>query len=498
MQDQEFITDNSSENLENQESDFAAPETENFQNFSPDADLPEEETIVITHHAENPETGQAVSFVENAPADEDELFSHYEIKSWDYSPRLYKIFASSALMTILFVVGVAQTDVLRTKACDSPLVGGFCQVLDTLYVGGKVLGGDTEFGERAYEPTDIQDAEIVWVDQTGIEPPLDYPAGYFQIANPEMFQPTDPLANPDNLGFPTIVNPAPPVTDPAMPNPTTITPMPNNQGVLNRPQKLPRQNKNAVPNNLPDGITIPSTEDTDKKPNPTDTAKNDPKKDESKQPDIKSENIADFRPNKEPLKDFAKQMVELRKDKNSGFDLSRNFSVELSAVLTEEGKFDRNKTRYVKSEGEEKMVNIVKAAIEKIGDSQVFYYLKSLGVDKITFVLEQNDNEIRAVIKSNLPSEQRAKTISSGFNGLMVLANTNIKETDKELQAILKASNFKAEGKDFIINFNLDKNTAQAMIKEQLDKAEKDQSEEKQQKPNSTAQTVNPKEKTGK
>jgi hypothetical protein len=48
------------------------------------------------------------------------------------------------------------------------------------------------------------------------------------------------------------------------------------------------------------------------------------------------------------------------------------------------------------------------------------------------------------------------------------------------------------------VTFNLDKNTAQAMIKEQLDKAEKAEAEEKLKKPNGNAQTVNPKENTSK
>ena len=413
-------------------------------NFNANEELPEQETVVFSQPAQDFANTQSVSpTLQTVSTDDEQLFGKYEIKNWDYTPRIYKIFAASAIFNLLFLFAVAQTDVLRTKACDSPLVGGFCQVLDTLYVGGKVLSGDNEFAEKPYEPNDIQNAEIVWVDKTGIEPPLNYPAGYFQISNPEMFVPqSDPMnpANSSDPNFPTIVNTAP-MPNPTSPNPTIpqINTRRNNGGFL-RPQKLPKVKGNEIPNGLPEGITLPGTEaDVNGKNNKSDIAKKDPKKDDketSKQPDIKSESIADFRPNKLPLKDLAKDVLQKRRDEKSNFDLSKNFSIEMNAVLTEDGKFDPKKTAYnpTRLTGDEKMINIAKSAMEKIGDSQVFYYLKSLGVDKINFVLEQNDQGIRAVIKANMPNKERAKSISSGFNGLMLLADTNVKEEDKDLK----------------------------------------------------------------
>ena len=507
MQDQEFTSDQDSENTENQASEFTSPETENLPNFTVEnADLPEQETVVFSQPVENPSTEQfevPVQTVSSADTVEDEeLFGRYEIKSWDFSPRLYKIFAFSAIFNILFIVAVAQTNILRAKACDSPLVGGFCQVLDTLYVGGKILSSDSEFAEKGYEPTEIENAEIVWLDKTGIEPPLDYPAGYFQIANPEMFQTVDPLMNPDTSGFPTVVNPSP-----MSPNPTTNNPVistPNTSGVFNKKQRLPKTNNNAIPKNLPDGIVIP--EDTNSTTDNADTAKNNPKKNPkddknvSKQPDIKSEIIKDFRPNKTPLKDLAKDVLKMRRDEKNNFDLSKNFTIVMNAVLTEEGKFDPKKTTYdtEKSTGDERMRNIAKRAMEKIGDSQIFYYLKGIGVDKINFVLEQNDNELRAVVTTVLPSKMRANTVSTLFSSYKDFAVQNIKADDKDLHVLLKGIEGNPVEKNFVITFNLDKPTVQAMIKEQLDKAEKSEAEEKIQKPNGNAQTVNTKEKTGK
>jgi hypothetical protein len=123
----------------------------------------------------------------------------------------------------------------------------------------------------------------------------------------------------------------------------------------------------------------------------------------------------------------------------------------------------------------------------------LFYYLKSLGVEKVSFTLEQTDTEIVAEVRSSQPTEERAKTISSGFNGLMLLANTTVKE--EELKTLLKAAKFSPEKKDFVLKFNLDKPTAHGMINRKLDEA---QQKANNQQPSSTAETPNANQKTGK
>ena len=46
---------------------------------------------------------------------EQELFQSYEVKNWDFSPRIYKILAASAIFNVLALLVVAQTNVLTTK-----------------------------------------------------------------------------------------------------------------------------------------------------------------------------------------------------------------------------------------------------------------------------------------------------------------------------------------------------------------------------------------------
>ena len=138
------------------------------------------------------------------PLEEGDLFHNYELKNWELSPRLYKILGISAFANILAILIVAQTSLLTMKGCDSPLVGSVCQVLDTVYVGSMLFGTDREYVDAAYDKTDLGDGDITFVDVSGAAPPLSYPEGYFQVANPDEYammrqQASDPMFN---SGFP--------------------------------------------------------------------------------------------------------------------------------------------------------------------------------------------------------------------------------------------------------------------------------------------------------
>ncbi|MBC7898901.1 MAG: hypothetical protein H7070_02510, partial [Saprospiraceae bacterium] len=118
---------------------------------------------------------------------EGDLFANYEIRNWNYSRRIYQILAISAVINIFGIAFLAQTEVLTARGCDSPFVGRVCQVLDTVYVGSLLLGTDREYVDAVYDKVDLGDAEITYIDVSGETPPLSYPEGYFQIANPEQF-----------------------------------------------------------------------------------------------------------------------------------------------------------------------------------------------------------------------------------------------------------------------------------------------------------------------
>ena len=172
------------------------------------------------------------------------LFANYEMRGWKPSPRLYKIFALSFIFNVLAVFVIGQASLLTTKGCDSPLIGSVCQVLDTVYVGSKLYGADSGYIDADYQKTEIAEADITYLDLTGQEPPLTYPANYWEIANPERFQAQ--VEGSDTSGFPQIGQIPPGIGEPT---PST------NGGLENRPQDLPKPNSNVVDENkLPSGF----------------------------------------------------------------------------------------------------------------------------------------------------------------------------------------------------------------------------------------------------
>src|SRR5688500_8793787 len=124
----------------------------------------------------------------NAPpaekSQQGDLFHNYEMRNWDFGPRIYKILAIAVVFNLGALFIVAQTDILTRRGCDSPWVGSVCQVLDMAYVSTVVYGTPTDYVDEDYEQTELDDAEVVFVDVSGEEPQLEYPSDYWCIANP--------------------------------------------------------------------------------------------------------------------------------------------------------------------------------------------------------------------------------------------------------------------------------------------------------------------------
>ena len=438
---------------------------------------------------------------------EKELFESYEIKNWNLTPRIYKIIGAAAVFHLLTIAFIAQTNLLTKKGCDSPFVNQICKVLDTVYVSSILMGTDTDFVSKEYENTELADADITFIDATGETPPLKYPEGYFEIANPEEF------AMMQNMDFP-MDN-----SIPGFPSNPTIQNTPN---LMDVPQVVPTPNDNAIKGQIPDSPfsfgnnpvpappvnrVKPSKIPKIKKGSSTelpdlggDTVAENANKEVEKnankeavkkiQPPVDSEAVTDFKPNKKPLEDFADEILAKRADKEKKLDLTKAFKVKMTGVLTEEGKLDPKKSGYVKlkdeEQGDQEMVDIAKDAIEAINNSGLFYYLKTLGVDKVDFTLIQDDKQIYAVISSSQKDENKAKTISSGFNNLLSIAKLTVKEA--ELKTLLDSAKVEPEGKNFILNFKIEKPIAQKMIEQKLKEAE---AKAKEKQPNSAAQNNN-------
>jgi len=450
-------------------------------------------------------------------APEADLFRNYEIKNWELSPRFYKIIAASAIFNVMALFVFAQSNLLTRKGCDSPMVSKVCQVLDTVYIGSVLLGNDKEFASKDYEKTELEDAEITYIDVSGQTPPLNYPEGYFALANPEEYamRQQQQLMSGDLNGFtmpmtgsistnPTLQNndlmnvtpTFPPPNDnpiaggiPTSPYSSGVNPtippmkMPKYQGRKFPRPKTPRPPKmnNASPNALPDlGNETAKKEKEDAEKLAQKEAEEEKK--DAKQPDISSLPVADDIINKKPLQDFGDDVLDKVTAKK--VDLSKPFVIEMQGAITKDGKFDQKKSKYVKADGDQEMVNVAKSAIEAIGDSGLLTYLQTLGVENINFTLVQDDKQIYAIITSDQKSESKAKSISSGLNTAISIGKATVKEQDT--LALLNAAKVENKGKSFVLNFNLDKPIAQELINRQLIKAQAKRQEKQQ--PNGTAE----------
>lgn len=421
--------------------------------------------------------------------EEHELFEHYEIKNWDVTPRLYKFLGASVAINFLVFAAFAQFNLLNAKGCDTAFGGLVCQALDSAYVVSTFIGNQKEADSFEYKKTELEDLEVVTlIDKSDV---LEYPEGYFALANPEQMPGNEigvlPGGSDSNISSsPTLGN--------DLSAKVQVTPTPNpNIGNDDLPSELfkfdnessskpktPSRTPSRKPAKMPNESPKIGGDTVAKKPTPKPTPSATPTPSES---DLaKSKDDFNNKFNKKPLQDFADGvMAKLDSPKpEDKVDLKQSFTVVLDGYLTENGAFDAKKTGYAKYEGNEQMVNVAKNALEAVGDSTIFSYLRALGVEKVNITLVQDDQKITAKIVSSQPNAENAKTVSSGFRGVILLAQINTKD-DVEVQTLLKGLKFNAEGKNFVINFEIPKTEAHQLIDKKLQEAR-----QKKQQPNPT------------
>lgn len=435
--------------------------------------------------------------------EEKELFEDYEIKNWEFTPRLFKVFGAGTLVAFLTVFAFGQFNLMQSKACDNAIVGTFCQVLDAAYIATTFAQQDGEWASRDYDKETIQDADVTFVDVSAVEPPLQYPEGYFALANPEQYAQNQPMENPtgDIMGQPFPTSPNFPTTTFPSANPSS------GADLLNKPAELPKQNDNAIKGDVPDDLfsigedkppvmkpkyNPPSGAPTRRRPSKATKLPNSspklPTDDELAGNNSNSNSTTSAKPeasatpvdplsavsqfnekfNKKPLQDFADDVI-IKTDGTNKIDLTKPFMVEMQGVLDKDGKLDMKKSRFVDFDGDENMIMVAKSAIEAVNNSGLLSYLRDQGVEKVSFVLVQNDKELTAVIKGNLPTEEKARTVSSGISTLLSVAK--LTNRDEDLKTLMNAAKFTTEKKDFVMNFVLPKTDAHKLIDKKLQEA---------------------------
>jgi hypothetical protein len=425
--------------------------------------------------------------------EEKELFENYEHKVWEFNPFIYKIIGASVLLHLVGFVTFSQFNLLETKACDSPYVGKFCQVLDAVYVANLVLGKDTDFVDEEYQRTELQDAEITYIDVSKMEPPFNYPDGYFAMANPEPV--VDPLMPGSETFTPPTTNPlgTTPSQDNSLINKQPELPKPNNKvkdqdtpdspfelgGPSGTPavkaknrQKAPKVN-NSSPGVLPDlGNEVADGKKPGKKePKPTPT----PNEDQT----AKNAPATAYEINKRPIEDL-RDLVKAKLDANQ-VDLTAPFSITVDGVLGKNGKFDPNQTKVFPPTGDPQMGEVARRAIEAFNDSGYLQYLSELSDKRLVVKLQQDKSNIIVEVRSEVENETKARRIASGLNA-SVVAGLVFKKGKDEAK-LLEQAKITSQGKVFMINFLIPQAVAQEMILRKLNEP----SEKKTSQPNSSA-----------
>lgn len=420
----------------------------------------------------------------------DGLFSHYEIRSWEWGPYLYKILGASLLINIVGFLVIAQADFTK-RGCDSPFVGRVCQVLDTVYVGSVLFGTEREYADAAYEKSELEDADITFIDVSSETPPLTYPDGYFQIANPVQYA---MMKEQGSDGFP-------PISSFPTYNPSTSAA----NDIRNRTPVLPKANPNPLEGDEPDSPFKFETDDdtaknsggkktnrplggkvngknngTEKTGTDDQTANND-KTDPAKNADAATEGVAVMDKNgvyinKRPITVLGNETLA-KMDKKE-VDLDTPFRIVIAGKL---GLAKDKKTVKILDpkvvpdptgrKNDPAIEKLAQDAVLATSDAGWFGYLYQQNVRNVVISVEQTDAEIVINVQSDQPTENDAQRAASGLNGLLALSMLSSKPDEKEFLSRAKLS---SQGKTFQINFNLPKPLAQELIRRKLEELRND------------------------
>ncbi len=406
---------------------------------------------------------------------EGDIFANYEVGRWVLSPRIYKIFAASAIGVFATFALMAQTNILTARGCDGFFVSRVCQVLDTVYVATVLAGTEREYAEFEYEKTELEDADITFIDVGGSNAPLTYPPGYFQIANPVQFAMQQQMANDPTAGMPPAIG---------SPMPAFNPPPSNTGGVLNKKQKLPRSNPNALDGDVVGGFDT-GDDETPAGDNPTrkGQGKNRPGGDQTAQAKptpTPASTPAGEAPkadaygvviNKLPIKRFGASVLKGIDDKS--IDITRNFKATVRGTLT------RNKDQVVVLTNVKPVISpndppsdpaMEKLAMEAViaaADAGWLGYLEKVNVKSkdITISIEQNDNEFIVNLLAVEASESAADNAAGALSNLLLVAGAVAGGDEKEFLSLASPT---SKGKTFVLKIQGPKQKLQDLIQRKL------------------------------
>jgi Citrate lyase, alpha subunit len=167
----------------------------------------------------------------------------------------------------------------------------------------------------------------------------------------------------------------------------------------------------------------------------------------------------DIKVNEAPLRDFAKD-VQAKIDKKE-IDVTKPFAVEMSAVIKDDGKLDKNASKFTSESGDPKMVEVAKQAIWAMGDSGYFGYLQQAGISQATLSVTQTAQTFTGSVHSS-KNRFEAAIVTSGINAALKIGLSQDMQPNEKL--ILQNTRASHDGGNIDITCTLPAADFQRMI----------------------------------
>ncbi|MFL6373567.1 MAG: hypothetical protein ACJ73D_02760 [Pyrinomonadaceae bacterium] len=167
----------------------------------------------------------------------------------------------------------------------------------------------------------------------------------------------------------------------------------------------------------------------------------------------------DLKINEQPLRDFSKQVKD--QIDNKQVDVTKPFSLEMAAVIRDDGRLDKNASKFTSESGDPKMVQVAKDAIMAMGESGYFGYLQQAGISQATLTVSQTQQ----IFTGNVHSSQnrfQAALMTSGINTMLSIGRSQKMDANEKL--IIDNTRASHDGGNIDINCTLPAADFQRMI----------------------------------
>lgn len=393
---------------------------------------------------------------------EKELFANYEFDNSNWNKIILGLVGGSTIFHVIILLFLVYVPAVR----------------DAFYVAMLFSDAPTGWISKDYNKTEIGEDTASIIDLPP-ETQLQYPAGYFNLANgdapaPDLIASTTPYV-PETVptdfnsiqGFPGYTIEQPTITPTPFPIPpefnNPIPASPNNRRSSTKIPPALRKKKNATITPF-EGVNgeIPGI------PQPSPTVQTEPKKEETAKaaPTPNTTNSL----NSEPLRILADKAIKQINDKQ--IDLNKPVNVTIRGVLDDKGKLIADKTKFKNNGGDEKLAAMAVELIAAMNDSNMLTYIKALsdGSTKrdVVFNISKDEKEVKFQIVSDVGDAEKAGKIQSTLNfgmGIILTAKAGTEEGE-----LLQGVKIETDKNQVVINWQMDTPTVLRKIQNKLDK----------------------------